>query len=184
MRRGRLVCCGEFPSKTRRLAARRAWSGSNVREMADEGGVKTLIEEARAPHHGLDLTGKANEVRRHLEFAFWVLLEHPRVFEVASHFHWADNATGCSAAGDDLPGARAEMVPQHNSVASVACRRSAPATRLDARSFECWWPCFAKAAQGILRRPENRGYAEWRKTTWHASTMLSTGGSASLPCLP
>jgi hypothetical protein len=54
------------------------WDFQRISDMADEGGVKTLIAEGRDSHHrGLDLAGKANEVGSHLEFAFWVFLEHP-----------------------------------------------------------------------------------------------------------
>jgi hypothetical protein len=57
-----------------------------IYEMADEGGVKTLIEEGREPVHSLDLAETLGQLKGHLERAFWVFLEHPEVFKVASSF--------------------------------------------------------------------------------------------------
>ncbi len=58
--------------------------------MADEAGVKTLIDEGRDRHHNIDLTGEFDKMGGHLEKAFWTFLEHPRVFHVAQRFHYAD----------------------------------------------------------------------------------------------
>ena len=78
--------------------------------MADEGGVKTVIEEARDPHHGLDLAKTLGQMDDHLEGAFWTFLEHPRVFEVANRFHYADSL-GRWRKRDNLPPAEAAADP-------------------------------------------------------------------------
>ena len=67
-----------------------------IYEMADEGGVKTLIEEGREPVHSLYLAETLGEMKGHLEPAFWVFLEHPKVFAVAQQFHHADHLTARS----------------------------------------------------------------------------------------
>jgi hypothetical protein len=121
------------------------WDFQRICEMADEGGVKILIEEARDPHHdgGLDLTGKAKEVRNHLEFAFWVFLEHPKVFEVASHFHRADNLPGRSWRK------RADLPPVEAATDKESCKR------------------LEEAISAYYRRKEGRGHAckvdHWRR---------------------
>jgi hypothetical protein len=74
------------------------WDFQCICELSDEGGVKTLVDEASDAHHdgGLDLSGKVKEAANKLAFAFWVFLEYPKVFEVASQFHRADNLPGRS----------------------------------------------------------------------------------------
>ena len=67
-----------------------------IYEMADEGGVKTLIEEGREPVHSLYLAETLGQMKGHLERAFWVFLEHPKVFAVSQQFHHADNLTARS----------------------------------------------------------------------------------------
>ena len=62
--------------------------------MATEGGVKTLLAEAR--FHGHDLTAAFGEAESDHERAFRVFLEHPRVFLVARERHRADNLPGRS----------------------------------------------------------------------------------------
>ena len=70
--------------------------------MADEGGVRTIIEEGRDPHHNLELANKLGEMESHLDCAFWTFLEHPPVFEVARRLHHADSQTRWRKR-DDLP---------------------------------------------------------------------------------
>jgi len=64
--------------------------------MATEGGVKTIIQEARFPRHGIDLAAEFGAAEGHHERVFWAFLEHPRVFQVASEFYRADNLPGRS----------------------------------------------------------------------------------------
>jgi hypothetical protein len=65
---------------------------SEINEMADEGGMKIFIDEARDPHHqgGADITEEIHSKKSHLEGAFWVFLNHPDVFQVAKRFQRAD----------------------------------------------------------------------------------------------
>lgn len=76
------------PEKTRRRIDR---DFREIDEMADEGGVKTLVEEARDPHNELDLTEAFGGMDSHLERVLWTFLEHPKVFDVARRFHYADS---------------------------------------------------------------------------------------------
>jgi len=68
----------------------------DIDAMADEGGVKTLIEEARFPKHGLELAGEVGGERSHHGSALWAFLEYSEVFRVARHFRRADNLSGQS----------------------------------------------------------------------------------------
>lgn len=65
----------------------------DVYRVADEGGAKTIIEEGRHPHHGVELAEVLGGMGSHMERALWAFLEHPRVFEVARRFHYADSLT-------------------------------------------------------------------------------------------
>jgi hypothetical protein len=67
------------------------WDFRQIHDMADPGGIKTLIEEARDPHHGLDIAEDVGRMSGHSERAFWAFLTHPEVFNVARKFHYADN---------------------------------------------------------------------------------------------
>ncbi len=67
-----------------------------ILDMADEGGVNALIEEGRDLHHNVDLAPMADASESHLEMAFGVFLNYPRVFSVASRFHHADGLPGGS----------------------------------------------------------------------------------------
>lgn len=64
-----------------------------IEALADEGGISTLIEEGRLPRHGLDLVPIFEQMNGHLACSFWTFLEHPRVFEVAKRFDYADGLT-------------------------------------------------------------------------------------------
>ena len=63
----------------------------DIYDMADEGGLQVLIEEARNPHHRPDLAEAVGKMSGPLETAFWVLLNDPRAFDIASHFDRADS---------------------------------------------------------------------------------------------
>ena len=65
-----------------------------IDRMATEGGANTLLVEAR--FHGHDLTGTFGEAEDDHERAFWVFLEYPRVFLVASERYRADSLPGRS----------------------------------------------------------------------------------------
>jgi hypothetical protein len=62
-------------------------------EMACEKGVQLLLEEARF-YHDLDLSTIFEKMENHYERAFWVFLNHPRVFTVASDFDYMDRVGG------------------------------------------------------------------------------------------
>jgi len=68
----------------------------DIDAMADEGGVTTLIQEARFPKHELEIADEMGRKRSHHERAFWVFLKHSKVFGVARHFRHADNLSGHS----------------------------------------------------------------------------------------
>ena len=72
--------------------------------------MKIIIEEARDPHHQLDLAETLGQMDDHLERVFWTFLEHPHVFEVASRFHYADSL-GRWRKRDNLPGSEAATDP-------------------------------------------------------------------------
>ena len=63
----------------------------NVAGLATAQGIQIMIEEGRFPKHGLDLVAELAAVPSHTEKAFYVLLNHPRVFKVASQFNYADS---------------------------------------------------------------------------------------------
>ncbi len=65
-----------------------------IDRMATEGGVKTLLVEAR--FHGHELADTFGQAEDDHERAFWVFLEHPRVFLVARERYRADNLPGRS----------------------------------------------------------------------------------------
>jgi len=61
-----------------------------VNEMACEMGVRVLVEEAAYPYHNIDLTTTFEGMKNHYERAFWVFLNHPVVFEIASELVYMD----------------------------------------------------------------------------------------------
>lgn len=61
-----------------------------IHDMADESGHRLFIEEGRNPHHNVELADVLDGMTGHLECAFYVFLEHPKVFYVASRFHEAE----------------------------------------------------------------------------------------------
>lgn len=61
----------------------------NVYGMATGNGVRAIIEEGH--FHGLDLTDDLNEQDGYVNKAFWTLLEHPDVFDVAQLMNRADH---------------------------------------------------------------------------------------------
>jgi hypothetical protein len=61
-----------------------------VNEMACEMGVRVLLEEAGSPFHNIDLSGAFEQMKNHYERAFWVFLNHPLVFEIASELAYMD----------------------------------------------------------------------------------------------
>jgi hypothetical protein len=63
-------------------------------KMATEGGVKTLLAEAR--FHGKNLAGAFGEAESDHERAFWVFLDDPKVFWVAHELYRADSLPGRS----------------------------------------------------------------------------------------
>ncbi len=63
----------------------------DVAGLATKQGIQTLIEEGRFRRHNLNMVAELASVPSHAEKAFYVLLNHPRVFKVASQFNYADN---------------------------------------------------------------------------------------------
>lgn len=61
-----------------------------VHMMANEGGIRTIVEEGRDSHHDLDLRSRFADLASYLEMSFWTFLEHPAVFRTASQLHRAD----------------------------------------------------------------------------------------------
>lgn len=59
----------------------------DIMKMANEAGVRMIIEEGRDRHHNLDLADRLGEMGSHLEAVFWTFLEHPKVFEVAKRLY-------------------------------------------------------------------------------------------------
>ncbi len=57
-------------------------------------------------NHNLELAEVLGQMHDHLEGAFWTFLEHPRVFEVANRFHYADSL-GRWRKRDNLPAVEA-----------------------------------------------------------------------------
>lgn len=60
-----------------------------IEALADEGGTGILIEEGRDPRHRVELAENLGQMDGHLAKAFWVFMQHPSVFEVASRFRGA-----------------------------------------------------------------------------------------------
>ena len=61
-----------------------------INEMAYEKGVLLLIEEAGSVYHKVDLLPIFEPMKNHYEKAFWVFLNHSRVFEVTCDLAYMD----------------------------------------------------------------------------------------------
>jgi len=73
----------------------------NVAGLASKQGVQIIIEEGK--FQGADLVPELVDHPSHSEKAFHVLLNHSRVFRVASQFNYADNLTRYWHPRHDLP---------------------------------------------------------------------------------
>jgi hypothetical protein len=73
----------------------------NVAGLATKQGVQVIIEEGK--FHKKDLVAELAELPSHSEKAFYALLQHPRVFHVASQLNYADNLTRYWHPRHDLP---------------------------------------------------------------------------------
>lgn len=62
----------------------------NIHKLADEGGIKTLIEVGQSQFHDIDFVSVFDGAEGHVERAFIAFLNHPEAFEEACHFHYAD----------------------------------------------------------------------------------------------
>ncbi len=62
-----------------------------INEMAFEKGILVLIEEAGSVFHNVDLLPTFEPMKNHYEKAFWVFLNHPLIFEVASDLAYMDS---------------------------------------------------------------------------------------------
>jgi len=65
------------------------WDFRKVHEMATGDGVRAIIEEAR--FHGLDLTSDLDAQDGYHNKAFWTMLVHPNVFDIAQLLNRADH---------------------------------------------------------------------------------------------
>lgn len=63
-----------------------------IHEMASTNGTRAIIEEGR--FHGLDLTTDLEALEGYLNKAFWTLIEHRQVFDVAQMLCRADHLNG------------------------------------------------------------------------------------------
>jgi hypothetical protein len=61
-----------------------------INEMACETGIRVLIEEAESPFHNFKISETLKLMENHYERAFWVFLNHPEVFEIASDLAYMD----------------------------------------------------------------------------------------------
>ncbi len=62
-----------------------------IHAMADDGGMRVLLEEGQERHHNVNLSPVFDGMKSSLECAFWTFLEHPDVFRIARSFYYADN---------------------------------------------------------------------------------------------
>ncbi|MEJ2705602.1 MAG: hypothetical protein P8Z79_24450 [Sedimentisphaerales bacterium] len=65
-----------------------------INEMACQGGVRVLVEEAGSGFHSLDWTETLGTMKNHYERAFWAFLNHPLIFEIASELAYMDAVGG------------------------------------------------------------------------------------------
>ena len=61
-----------------------------INEMAWEKGILVLIEEAGSVFHNIDLLPFFEPMKNHYEKAFWVFLNHQKVFEIACDLGYMD----------------------------------------------------------------------------------------------
>jgi hypothetical protein len=59
--------------------------------LADDGGVRTLIEEGHHPKHHIDLAPVFEPMGGPLECSFWTFLQHRNIFDVARRLDYADD---------------------------------------------------------------------------------------------
>jgi len=62
----------------------------DIHNLADEGGIKTLIEVGQSQFHDTDFISVFDGAEGHVERAFIAFLKYPEAFEEASYFHYAD----------------------------------------------------------------------------------------------
>jgi hypothetical protein len=62
-----------------------------INEMACEAGVRVLIEEAQSSFHNLQISGTLGAMKNYYERAFWVFLNHKKVFGIACDLAYMDN---------------------------------------------------------------------------------------------
>ncbi len=62
-----------------------------INEMAFEKGILVLIEEAASAFHKRDLLPTFEPMKTHYEKAFWVFLNHRKVFEIAWDLAYMDS---------------------------------------------------------------------------------------------
>ena len=66
-----------------------------INDLAEEGGIRSLVSEGADPHHsgGLDLAPLSLESPTRVHFAFQVFLDYPDVFRAAHDLHRAENVS-------------------------------------------------------------------------------------------
>jgi hypothetical protein len=107
----------------------------DINEIATEGGIKNIIEEARVPQHDIELAEILGNMDGYHEGAFWTFIVHPDIFDRARKFCHADNLPGRSwKKRKDLPMGK-------------------PLTDLESRNR------LKAAVAGYYRQKEGRGHA-------------------------
>jgi hypothetical protein len=95
-------------------APRRVWSSIDgdfrrISDLAEEGGVRSLIAEGLDPHHDLDLASLSLAAPSRVHFAFQVFLDYPDVFKAAHDLYRAESVSHTRwRVRDDLLGYRAD----------------------------------------------------------------------------
>jgi len=64
-----------------------------INELACEQGVHILLEEGQSPYHGLNLAETFGSMGSHYERAFWMFLNHRKVFDIAADLAYMDRVS-------------------------------------------------------------------------------------------
>ncbi len=72
-----------------------------INELADTHGRQLLYEEAVSPFHNLDIAKEYSGMKNHYEWAFWMYMNHPAVFNIAIDHAFMDTLTAWKRFGVD-----------------------------------------------------------------------------------
>lgn len=107
----------------------------NVHAMATGNGARAIIEEGR--FHGLDLTADLDAQDGYVNKAFWTLLEHRNVFDIAQLMNRADHLNGKYwRKRKDVP--KKEPDVAHRALKELADAISAYYRENQGRGRHCW----------------------------------------------